>query len=155
AGVVAGVVPPAPVLLALVERRRGRDSRRARVRVRPDDAAASRVHAVLAGARTAAELGAPLADVLEQLAAAVAADAEHAGEVAAALAGPRATARVLVLLPALGLLVGAALGARPWQVLAAGGPGTAAGVLGAVLVLAGRAWVGALLRSARAAGGTA
>ncbi len=163
---VAEVVPDAAALLAAVGRGRGSGARPARrggarrdgVRrdgVRRDGATASRVHAVVAGARTAAELGAPLADVLEQLAAAVAADAEQAGEVAAALAGPRATARVLVLLPMLGLLVGTALGARPWEVLTGGGPGAAAGVAGAVLVLAGRAWVGTLLRRARAGGGTA
>ncbi|WP_244243678.1 type II secretion system F family protein [Cellulomonas shaoxiangyii] len=137
-------MPPASVLLAAV-----RPGRRGR-----DDGVTGRVHAVVTGARTAAELGAPLAAVLEDLAAATAADVEHAGEVTAALAGPRATARVLVALPALGLLVGTALGARPWEVLASGGVGTAAAVLGALLVAAGRAWVGALLRRARAAGGT-
>lgn len=146
AGTLRDVVPPAAALRAVVAGRR---------RGAPDHGAAARVHAVVTGARTAAELGAPLADVLEDLAAATAADAEHAGEVTAALAGPRATARVLVLLPGLGLLVGAALGARPWEVLAGGGVGTAAGVLGGLLVLAGRAWVAALLRRARGAGGAA
>lgn len=142
----ADVVPAASAVLAAVSARRraGRATR---------DGAAARVHAVVTGARTAAELGAPLADVLEQLASASAADAEHEAEVTAALAGPRATARVLVALPALGLLVGAALGARPWAVLADGGVGTAAGVLGGALVAAGRVWVVALLRRAHGAGG--
>ncbi|MBF0687048.1 MAG: type II secretion system F family protein [Cellulomonas sp.] len=108
----------------------------------------ARARAVVAGAHVAAETGAPLADVLEHLADAVAADAEQAGELAAALAGPRATARVLTSLPVLGLLVGSAMGARPWQVLTDGGLGSALGVTGVALVLAGRAWVGVLLRRA-------
>lgn len=110
----------------------------------------TRVRAVVAGAHVAAETGAPLADVLEQLADAVAADAEQAGELDAALAGPRATARVLTALPLLGLLVGAAMGARPWEVLTDGGLGSALAVLGVGLVVAGRLWVGALLRRAGA-----
>ncbi|MFC0644991.1 type II secretion system F family protein [Cellulomonas phragmiteti] len=110
----------------------------------------ARIRAVVAGAHVAAETGAPLADVLEQLADAVAADEEQAAELAAALAGPRATARVLVLLPALGLLVGSAMGARPWHVLADGGPGTALGAAGVVAVVAGHVWVRALLRRAGA-----
>jgi len=108
----------------------------------------ARARAVVAGAHVAAETGAPLADVLEHLADAVASDAEQAGELAAALAGPRATARVLTSLPVLGLLVGSAMGARPWQVLTDGGLGSALGVMGVALVVAGRAWVGALLRRA-------
>ncbi|MCC2315450.1 type II secretion system F family protein [Cellulomonas xiejunii] len=108
----------------------------------------ARVRAVVAGARVAAETGAPLADVLEHLAEAVAADAEQAGDLEAALAGPRATARVLTSLPVLGLLVGSAMGARPWQVLTDGGLGSALGVTGIALVVAGRVWVGALLRRA-------
>ncbi|WP_136519079.1 type II secretion protein F [Cellulomonas telluris] len=141
--------PSAAALLAATEPR----ADRLRPRRRRDDARRARAHAVVVGTRTAAELGAPLAEVLDDLAAAVAADAEHEGEVSAALAGPRATSRVLVLLPVLGLLVGEALGARPWHVLTSGGVGTACGVLGVLLVLAGRAWVAALLRRAAATGG--
>ncbi|MBD7919724.1 type II secretion system F family protein [Cellulomonas sp. Sa3CUA2] len=110
----------------------------------------ARVRAVVAGAHVAAETGAPLADVLEHLADAAAADAEQAGELAAALAGPRATARVLTSLPVLGLLVGSAMGARPWEVLTDGGLGSVLGAVGVALVVAGRAWVDALLRRAGA-----
>lgn len=145
-------LPSVPALLAAVERGAGHGLPLVR---RPDAALRVRAHAVVVGTRTATELGAPLADVLDDLAASVAADAEHAGEVAAALAGPRATARVLVLLPALGVLVGTALGARPWDVLTSGGAGTACGALGLLLVLAGRAWVTALLRRTAGAGGRA
>ncbi len=141
--------PPAAALLAVGRARR--DGRRvgARRAAVPDDAAhRARVRAVLAGTRVAAETGAPLADVLADLADAVAADAEQSADLVAALAGPRATARVLVLLPVLGLLVGAAIGARPWEVLTGGGVGSALGAAGLVLAAAGQAWVRALLRRA-------
>ncbi|MCC2335521.1 type II secretion system F family protein [Cellulomonas wangsupingiae] len=132
---VDGEVPAAELLTAVVGDRGGERSR---------------VRAVVAGAHVAAETGAPLADVLEDLAEAVAADAEQSGEIAAALAGPRATARVLTFLPALGLLVGAAMGARPWQVLTDGALGSVLGLVGVGLVVVGRLWVGALLRRAGA-----
>ncbi|WP_309135432.1 type II secretion system F family protein [Cellulomonas sp.] len=149
----AGDGAPSPGALLAATEPRAERLRRLRPRRRRDDARRARAHAVVVGTRTAGELGAPLAEVLDDLAAAVAADAEHEGEVSAALAGPRATSRVLVLLPVLGLLVGEALGARPWHVLTSGGVGTACGVLGVLLVLAGRAWVAALLRRAAATGG--
>ncbi|QGQ20873.1 type II secretion protein F [Cellulomonas sp. JZ18] len=147
-----GCAPSAAALLA-VSAPRGKGLGRLRFRRSRDEARRARAHAVAVGTRTATELGAPLAEVLDDLAVAVAADAEHEGEVAAAFAGPRATSRVLVLLPVLGLAVGEALGARPWHVLTSGGAGTACGVLGVLLVLAGRAWVAALLRRAAATGG--
>jgi len=142
---VEGQVPEPGVLLAAL----GSDAR-GRPRAGPEAVQHARVRAVVAGAHVAGETGAPLADVLEDLADAVASDAEQADDLAAALAGPRATARVLVLLPVLGLLVGAAMGARPWQVLGDGGLGTGLGVVGAALVVVGRAWVTALLRRAGA-----
>lgn len=110
------------------------------------------LEAVVAAARVADELGAPLAAVLDQVAGAIAAQAEAAADVDAALAGPRASARVLGWLPALGLALGAALGADPVGVLLDGGIGTAAGVLGVVLVAVGHAWSAALLRRVARAG---
>ncbi|MBO9555465.1 MAG: type II secretion protein F [Cellulomonas sp.] len=111
-----------------------------------------RVAAVLAATTLADDLGAPLAAVLERLAGAVAADAEAEAEVRAAVAGPRATARVLTWLPLLGLVVGAALGADPVGAVARGGAGALAALLGVALLVAGRAWTGALLRRAAVAG---
>ncbi|ADG75661.1 conserved hypothetical protein [Cellulomonas flavigena DSM 20109] len=132
---VTGDVPAVEALTAVVG---DRSATRARAR------------AVVAGAHVAAETGAPLADVLEHLADAVAADAEQAGELESALAGPRATARVLAALPVLGLLVGAGMGARPWDVLTDGGFGSAVAVTGVGLLVAGQVWVQALLRRAAA-----
>lgn len=110
--------------------------------------------AVVAAARVADELGAPLAGVLDQVAAAIAAQAEAVAEVDAALAGPRSSARVLMWLPALGVVLGATLGADPMGQLLGGGLGTAAGVLGLALVVVGRGWSNALLRRVTR-GGTA
>lgn len=113
------------------------------------------LEAVVAAARVADQLGAPLATVLDQVAAAITAQAEAAADVEAALAGPRSSARVLAWLPLLGVLLGTALGADPVGVLLGGGPGTVAGVLGLVLVLVGRWWSRSLLRRAGRAGGAA
>jgi tight adherence protein B len=80
--------------------------------------------------------------------------AEDAARVAreTALAGPRATARVLAWLPGAGVLLGYALGADPVGVLLSGGIGTVALLAAAVLVLVGRRWTTSLVRAARAAG---
>ncbi|MCA1565808.1 MAG: type II secretion system F family protein [Acidobacteria bacterium] len=84
--------------------------------------------------------GVPLADLLE----AVRVDVEHrarfAADVDARLAGPRATAAVLAGLPALGLLLGQAIGADPFRVLAGTGPGQLLLVVGTGLVCAGVSW---------------
>lgn len=119
---------------------------------RPRGSAAPPLEAVVAAARVADELGAPLAAVLDQVAAAIAAQAEAAADVEAALAGPRSSARILAWLPVLGLLLGTALGADPVGVLLGGGLGTAAGVLGAALMVVGRWWSATLLRGAGHAG---
>lgn len=83
--------------------------------------------------------GAPLADIVERLARAERDAADARVELRAALAGPQATARMLAVLPALGVGLGYLLGADPiaWfftdpiglPVLAAGAILTAAGVL--------------------------
>ncbi|MFC8731420.1 type II secretion system F family protein [Luteimicrobium sp. NPDC057192] len=114
--------------------------------------AARVVPAVVAGVRLAVDVGAPLAAVLDDVVEATV--AEDAARVAreTALAGPRATARVLAWLPGAGVLLGYALGADPVGVLLAGGIGTVALLGAAVLVLVGRRWTASLVRAARAAG---
>lgn len=133
----------------------------AQLLVRPGDAAGGRrrpsadevgrARAVVAAAVVAGQLGAPLATVLDEVAAAVVADAEAEAELAAALSGPRASVRVLLGLPVLGVLLGAALGADPLGVLLDGGLGTVAGVLGCGLALTGWCWTRALIGRARRA----
>lgn len=111
-----------------------------------------RVAVVLAACRVADELGAPLAPTLDLVAGALAADAEAEAEIGAALAGPRASARVVGWLPVLGLLLGLAIGGDPIGVLTSGGPGTAAGVAGLLALGCGRWWTATLVRHAREAG---
>lgn len=92
--------------------------------------------------------GIPLADLLD----AVRADTDHrvrfAAEVAARLAGPRATAAVLAGLPLLGLGLGQAVGAAPVQVLGHTGVGQALLVVGTGLACAGVLWSARLVARA-------
>ena len=108
--------------------------------------------AVLAAAHLAVEVGAAPAEVLDRVVGSLARDAEAAGQRRAALAGPQATARVLAWLPALGLLLGFALGANPAHVLLDGGRGTGLLLLGTGLTVLGRQWTARHVRAAAAAG---
>ncbi|MFC7404425.1 type II secretion system F family protein [Georgenia alba] len=142
-----------PQLLALARRplRTGRAGRRRHVTVSPTTAGA--LPGTLAACRLTRELGAPLADVLQRCADGLTEAGQAQAARSIALAGPRATARLLGWLPALGLVLGLAVGADPFGVLLGGGAGTACLVLGIALVLAGRRWVAALQRAA-VGGGT-
>ncbi|WP_240643804.1 type II secretion system F family protein [Antribacter gilvus] len=121
----------------------------------PDDVALARVlgarhaRAVAAATRLALDVGAPLGQVLESVAGTLVAEAEAAAEREAALAGPRTTARVLLWLPALGVVLGWALGADPVATAIGGGPGTVSIVAGVLLLLVGRTWTGRLVAVAR------
>lgn len=132
---------------------RGRGSRRGLPL--PDPAAARRARAARAAApgavaacRLTAELGAPLAGILETVADGVA-EAGHADSSRrTALSGPRATARLLACLPLLGLLLGQAVGAHPSEVLLDGGWGSALGLLGIGLMALGQLLTVRLVRAA-------
>ncbi|KAE8762091.1 hypothetical protein GB883_21155 [Georgenia thermotolerans] len=115
------------------------------------EAAIAALPGALAACRLTHELGAPLAQVLERCAQGLT-EAGHARAArAVALAGPRATARLLGWLPLVGLGLGVAVGADPLAVLLDGRLGTACLVAGMALVAAGRRWVRALERAANAA----
>jgi tight adherence protein B len=101
---------------------------------------ASAAVAVVAAAELSTRVGAAPAAMLDGVAAALARDADAAAQRTAALAGPRATARLLGWLPVVGIVLGAALGADPLTVLLDGRGGTLLLVLGAGLTLAGRLW---------------
>ncbi|GGH90463.1 hypothetical protein GCM10007170_04290 [Arthrobacter liuii] len=96
--------------------------------------------------------GCPLADVLTRFAAQLEAedDADAARETA--LAGPKATVRLLTWLPLMGLGLGAALGVDPLATLLGTPLGLAALVGGVVLTAAGRAWSARLVSAAAGAG---
>ena len=112
----------------------------------------SQAAAVVAAGRLAGVLGAPLAQVLERVAGGLASAPEEDDERRAALAGPRATARVLTGLPVLGVVLGTAVGADPVGVLLGGGVGTASLLAGFALLLVGRWWIARLVRAATRAG---
>jgi tight adherence protein B len=108
--------------------------------------------AIIAASRLSAEVGAPLVDVLDRLRSTLEAADEIASERAAALAGPRASARILAWLPLAGLGLGAAIGADPIKVFADGGVGSAVMLAGLGCHLAGRALSRRLVRLAERAG---
>jgi tight adherence protein B len=108
--------------------------------------------AVVAAARLASELGAAPAGVLDQVLAGAEADADAHARRAAALAGPRASARVLAWLPVLGLGLGLGMGVDPVAVLLDGGAGTAALLAGATAWTLGALWTRRLVAAAQAVG---
>jgi tight adherence protein B len=96
----------------------------------------------------ATELGVPIASVLARVDDDVQARRAQRRAVAAALAGPRSSGALLAGLPVLGIVLGAAMGARPLHILF----DTAAGRLllcaGVLLDVAGVAWTTRLISSA-------
>lgn len=92
--------------------------------------------------------GAGLSDVVDTLGAGLRAQDRLRRETEAALAGPRATAWLLAGLPVGGIVLGAALGAHPAQVLLTHPVGRVCLCCGLALDLAGVLWVRRLVASA-------
>ena len=108
-----------------------------------------RVWAQLAACFDIAEAsGCPLADVLTRFAAQLEAEDDAEAARQTALAGPRATARLLGWLPLLGLGLGMLLGVDPVRILLGTPYGIAAFTLGIGLAAAGRIWSSRLVRTA-------
>ena len=113
-------------------------------------------------ARTWSELGAcldiaeasgcPLADVLTRFAAQLEAEDDADAARQTALAGPKATVRLLTWLPLMGLGLGAALGVDPLATLLGTPLGLAALFGGVVLTAAGRVWSARLVSVAAGTG---
>ncbi|GAA1747220.1 type II secretion system protein [Aeromicrobium alkaliterrae] len=98
--------------------------------------------AAVAGAwRLSETCGAPLADVLDQVGRGLRFESELADEIRSTVEPARATGRLLAVLPLLGLLLGAGLGADPVEVLTTTLPGAACLVLGTVLACTGVRWI--------------
>jgi tight adherence protein B len=96
----------------------------------------------------AAMSGAPLSDVLLRFAAQLESDLDAAAMRETALAGPKATVRLLTWLPILGLALGMLMGVDPLSVLLGGPVGWSALLAGAALMGAGRYWSRTLIRAA-------
>ncbi|GAA4134849.1 type II secretion system F family protein [Actinomadura keratinilytica] len=98
--------------------------------------------------RIGAERGGTLAAALDGLAAALRDEEEQRQEIAAQLAGPRATARLLAGLPLLGLAMAAALGAKPLAFLFGTIPGLGCLATAITLDVLGMWWTSRLARAA-------
>ncbi|BAK38000.1 hypothetical protein MLP_49860 [Microlunatus phosphovorus NM-1] len=90
--------------------------------------------------------GAPMAELLDQVAHALRSDQSVERTVAAELAGPRATGRVMAALPLCGIGLGYLLGGDPLGFLVGGPFGWACLVLGAILAACGVLWIEWLAR---------
>lgn len=113
-----------------------------------ESTSSQRLCAVAAVWAAATTTGARVADVLERLALAFAAEDEAATDLEATAAGPRATATVLSLLPVFGVVLATAIGAHPFHVLLHTGLGAAL-ITGAVSLDAlGIWWVRRITRGA-------
>lgn len=87
-----------------------------------------------------ATVGAGLSALVDRTASTLRAAQAHRQDVAAQLAGPRATARMLAILPAVGLLMAAALGMQPLAFLLGGLPGLLCLMAGLALDACGLWW---------------
>lgn len=84
--------------------------------------------------------GLPLAEVLDAVGRDLEQRARFARQVVARMAGPRASATVLALLPVVGVVLGEAMGARPLHLLAGTSGGQLLLVAGVGLLCAGVVW---------------
>jgi len=113
----------------------------------------SRVWAELAACLDIAEAsGCPLSDVLTRFASQLEVEDDADAARQTALAGPKATVRLLTWLPLMGLALGAALGVDPVAVLLGTPLGLAALAAGVALTVAGRGWSARLGAAAAGAG---
>ncbi|MFC9256505.1 type II secretion system F family protein [Amycolatopsis thailandensis] len=92
----------------------------------------------------ASRFGLPMADVLDAARRETEAEVGFRRRLKAKMAGPRASAAVLAVLPLVCLLLGEAMGASPLGVLTGTGAGQLLLVLGSGLIWAGTAWCRAL-----------
>lgn len=111
------------------------------------DAAQAPVLSQVAACWRIGNRGAGLADALRQVAANARAAEDVRVELEGQLAGPRATARVLAVLPLVGLGLGTMLGSDPVSWLATTLPGRTCLGAGAVLTAVGMWWTGRIALS--------
>lgn len=104
---------------------------------------------VAAAWRVAADAGAPLAATLERFADVLTAADDARREVEIALAGPLATRRIVLALPALGLLGGLLMGVDTLGVLLTTPPGWFCLLAGGGLLVVARRWMARLVERTR------
>lgn len=96
----------------------------------------------------ATEAGAPLAPALREFSSSLRTLAEARRAAATALSGPQATAKLVVVLPVVGILFGVALGFDTIGTLISTPPGLVCLFTGLILLWAGRAWNRRMVRAA-------
>ncbi|SHG09958.1 type II secretion system protein F (GspF) [Jatrophihabitans endophyticus] len=106
------------------------------------------VRALGAAWRLVESTGAALAEVVDHVAADLAAQDVRRRAVAVALAGPRAAAVLVAALPSVGVAMGAAMDARPLEFLLGPSAGQAVCCLGVLLDAAGVLWLRRIVRRA-------
>ncbi|WP_051299031.1 type II secretion system F family protein [Arthrobacter castelli] len=127
--------------VAPVLRSYGRDAVPGKSRGGPRERRMSRIWADLAACWDVAELsGAPLSRLLSRYAGALEAELDADAARQTALAGPRATVKLLAWLPVFGLGLGLLMGVDPVGILFGTPVGLAAFAAGTVLMVAGRFW---------------
>ena len=99
--------------------------------------------------RLSGSRGIALADAVEMLASDAAERANARRDVTSLLAGPRATAAMLTLLPLFGIVMGQTIGADPWRVLLHTSAGAIAMIAGTALAAAGVLWTSAMVSGAQ------
>ncbi len=104
--------------------------------------------ALIAAWSLATQVGAPLAPTLERFAAMLRSLADAEREVRIALAGPQATVRLVTALPAVGVVLGLALGFDTLGILLGTSLGWACLAAGALLLAVGRSWTRRLVARA-------
>jgi tight adherence protein B len=93
-----------------------------------------------------AEFGSGLADAVGRLAEQARVAEDIRVQLEAQLAGPRATARILMLLPLFGIAMGMMMGVNPLGWLLGTLPGLACLLLGMALAMLGLWWTGCIVR---------
>lgn len=106
--------------------------------------------ALAAAWSVAVDSGTPLGPALQRFAASLRGVAQALRDVEVALAGPVATSRIVLALPAIGLLFGVLLGFDAPRILLTTPPGWVCAALGAALIVGGMRWNRRLIRTARA-----
>lgn len=146
---VASVSPPDPAALVPVAAaaRDGGDVVAALLRAAPARGGEGLVR-LAACWRVSVTVGGGLAALVERVAWSLREAEAHRLDLAAQLAGPRATARMLAGLPVLGLLMGTAFGMSPLSFLLGSPAGFACLVIGLLLEAIGVWWTGRLVARA-------
>ncbi len=102
--------------------------------------------------RVANRVGGSLSAALDRLAEVFAAESSHQLEIELAFAGPRSTARLVLWLPVVSLVLGELLGMRPFEAIFHTPLGFISVAIGVILMLFGRIWSHAILRRAQSEG---